>query len=90
VILVLQNPKEKILGVLQEVNSAGVFLRGIDLNYFEDLINSIKKGEEYLPMQDYFFPMWRVEKLMRDERSLGTQSLAEQFFKKTGLELKDI
>jgi hypothetical protein len=41
-------------------------------------------------MQDYFFPMWRVEKLMRDEGSPETQSLAEQFFNRTGLELKDI
>ncbi len=90
VILILQNPREKMLGVLQEINPAGIFLRGIELNYFDDLTNSIRRGEEYIPMQDYFFPMWRVEKLMRDEGSSETQSLAEQFFNRTGLELKDI
>lgn len=89
IILILQNPREKIVGVAQEINPAGVFARGIDLNYFEEWTQAVKNGEQYLPMQDYFFPMWRVERLSRDETSFEMPSLAEQFFQRTGLDFRD-
>ena len=89
IIIVLHNPREKILGVLQEINQAGIFLRGIDLGYFDEWARSIANGEPYLPMQDYFFPMWRVERLMRDEDSPELPSLANQFRRKTNFELAD-
>ena len=87
VILVLQNPREKLIGILQEISAAGVFLRAIDLSYFEDWTSAIKNDEPYLPMQDYFVPMWRVERLMRDEGSFEMPSLTEQFNQKTGFDL---
>jgi len=69
VIMVLHTPREKLLGVLQEISPAGIFVRAIDLGYFDDWCGSIAKGEPYLPMSDYFFPMWRLERLMRDDAS---------------------
>jgi hypothetical protein len=89
VILVLQNPREKIVGVLGEISAAGVFARGIELGYFDEWTKAIKNGEQYLPMQDYFFPMWRVERVARDETSFEMPSLAEQFAQRTGLDLRD-
>lgn len=89
VIAVLQNPREKLVGILQEITAAGVFLRAVDLTYFDDWTSAIKKGEEYLPMQDYFLPMWRLEKLMRDESSDTVNSFSERFRSKTGKDLKD-
>lgn len=89
VIIILQNPREKIVGVLNEISAAGVFARGIDLGYFDEWTRSIVNGEPYLPMQDYFFPMWRVERISRDESSFEMPSLAEQFRQKTGLDFKD-
>lgn len=89
VVLILQNPREKIVGVLNEINASGVFVRGVDLSYFDEWATAIKNGETYLPMQDYFFPMWRVERLTRDETSFEMPSLAQQFEQKTGLKLKD-
>ncbi|MCS6874898.1 MAG: hypothetical protein N2Z23_07095 [Pyrinomonadaceae bacterium] len=89
VIAILQNPREKLIGTVQKISSAGVFLRGVDLNYFDDLINAIKKGEEYLPMQDYFLPMWRLEKLVKDEGSEVTDSLSEKFRSRTGMDLRE-
>lgn len=89
VIAVLHSPREKILGTLNEINSSGVFLRGIDLNYFDEWATAIKNDEPFVPMQDYFFPMWRLEKLMRDESSFAAASMAEQFQQKTGLNLSD-
>jgi hypothetical protein len=89
VVIILQNPREKIVGILYEISASGVFVRGVDLGYFDDWARSIAGGEPYLPMQDYFFPMWRVERLTRDESSFEVPSLAEQFRQKTGLDLAD-
>ena len=84
VITTLHSPREKLLGVLDEINSAGVTLRAIDLTYFDDWVRSITAGEPYLPMNDYFLPMWRVERVTRDESSSDIPSMAEQFEKRTG------
>ena len=36
VILNLQNPREKIIGSLQEISPSGIFVRGLDVNSFND------------------------------------------------------
>lgn len=87
VILVLHTPREKLLGILYEIGPAGIFVRAIDLEYFDDWCASISSGEPFLPMSDYFIPMWRIERLTRDEGTSGTYSLSEQFKKRTGREL---
>ncbi len=87
VILILQNPREKLVGILHEINAAGIFLRAIDLGYFDEWMSAIKNGEPFLPMQDYFVPMWRVERLTRDESSPEMPSMTEQFNRKTGFDL---
>lgn len=89
VVITLQNPREKIVGVLHEINASGVFVRGVDLNYFDEWTRSIVNGEPYLPMQDYFFPMWRVERISKDESSFEMPSMAEQFRQRTGLDFAD-
>lgn len=86
VIAVLHTPREKLIGVLDEISAAGVYIRAIDLSYFDDWCRSIVDGEQYLPMSEYFLPMWRVERIMRDE---GSPSMAEQFEQRTGKKLSD-
>ncbi len=87
VIIILHSPREKLFGVLHEINASGVFMRGIDLNYFDEWVRAIAGGEQYLPMQDYFLPMWRVERMTRDESSAGLLSLTEQFEQRTNLSI---
>ncbi len=89
VIVIMQNPREKIFGVLHEINAAGIFVRGIDLDYFEEWTRAIKNDEQYLSMQDSFYPMWRVERISRDEISHGLPSMAEQFKQRTGFSIKE-
>jgi hypothetical protein len=89
VIIVLRDPREKLLGILDEISTAGITLRGIDLSYFEDWVYSIVANEPYLPMNDYFIPMWRVERLTRDERNGEIPSMAEQFEERTGKNLSE-
>ena len=81
VILVLHTPREKLLGILDEVNASGVYVRAIDLGYFDDWVAAIIAGDPYLPMSDYFIPMWRVERISRDE---GSPSMTETFEQRTG------
>lgn len=87
VIIILHNPREKVIGILHEINASGVFVRGIDLNYFDEWTRSIKNGEPFLQMQDYFFPMWRVERMSKDESTAEIPSMAEQFRQRTGFDL---
>ena len=84
VIVVLHSPREKLLGIVDAIDPAGVSMRAVDLSYFDDWCRSIAGGEPYLPMSDQFLPMWRVEKVSRDAGSEEMPSMAEQFEKRTG------
>lgn len=84
VLVVLHSPREKCWGMLDEISAAGIFMRGLDLNAFEDWTQSVAHGEPFVGLTDIFFPMWRVERLTRDEASEGVPSLAEQFERRTG------
>jgi hypothetical protein len=89
VIVILHSPREKVLGMLDEITTAGVSVRAIDLNYFDDWVNSIVADEPHLPMDDYFFPMWRVERVTRDETNGDIPSMADQFEKRTGRKMAE-
>ncbi len=87
VIAVLHSPREKLLGVLDSVEAAGVTMRSIDLGYFDDWCSSIVAGEAHLEMNDNFYPMWRIERLSRDESTDEMPSMADQFEARTGRRL---
>lgn len=89
VVLVLHSPREKIWGVLQEINQAGVFVRGIDLNAFEDFTRSFQSGEHFYGFSSIFFPLWRVERITKDERDGDIPSMTEQFEQRTGAGISD-
>ena len=90
VILVLHSPREKCWGVLDRVSAAGVFLRGLDLNAFDDWVRAVTHDEPFMGLSDLFFPMWRVERLSRDESSGGVPSLTEQAEQRTGRSLQEL
>jgi hypothetical protein len=87
IILILHSPRERIWGVLQEITAAGAFVRGVDLNAFEDYVQSIVRNEPFIGFCDAFFPLWRVEKILRDESFGGIPALFEQFEQRTGKKL---
>ena len=84
VIVVLQSPREKCFGIIQTIDTTGVFIRGLDLNSFDEWLHAIVHGEEFVGVGDLFLPMWRVERISRDEASGGIPSLCEQVEKRTG------
>ncbi len=87
VIAVLHTPREKLLGILDSIDAAGVTMRSIDLGYFDDWCRSIASGEAHLTMSDNFFPMWRIERISRDEDADDVPSLGAQFENRTGRKL---
>ena len=90
IVLVLHNPREKCWGILDEISPAGVFLRGLDLNAFDDWLSAIVHQEAFVGFGDLFFPMWRVERISKDEASGGVPSLREQAERRTGHTVEDL
>jgi hypothetical protein len=90
VLIVLHSPREKCWGVLDDISQAGVFLRGLDLNAFDDWLNAVAHGEPFIGFGDLFFPMWRVERISRDEAAAGVPSLYEQVERRTGHTVEEL
>ncbi|CAN5398418.1 hypothetical protein BH20ACI2_BH20ACI2_27420 [soil metagenome] len=89
VIVILHSPREKLLARLGEISPSGIEVRSIELGYFDDWCRSIVEGDEHLRMNDNFFPMWRVERITKDDSEGVGQSMAEQFKSRTGQLLSD-
>ena len=90
VVIVLHSPREKCWGVLDEISQAGVFLRGLDLNAFDVWVSAVAHGEPFVGFGDLFFPMWRVERISRDEAAGGVPSLCEQVERRTGHTIEEL
>lgn len=90
VLIVLHSPREKCWGMLDEINTAGVFLRGLDLNAFDEWLRSVVHREPFIGLGSLFFPMWRVERIAKDETTGGVKSLREQAEQRTGLSLEEL
>jgi hypothetical protein len=90
VVIVLHTPREKCWGVLDEISAAGVFLRGLDLNAFDDWAHAIAHNEPFFGLNDLFFPLWRIERIAKDEASGGVLSLCEQVEQRTGRSIDEL
>ena len=90
ILIVLHSPREKYWGLLDEINGAGVFLRGLDLNSFDEWIRSVIHKEPFIGVGSMFFPMWRVERVAKDESVGGVISLCAQAEQRTGKSLDEL
>lgn len=90
VLIVLHSPREKCWGVLDEIGVAGVFLRGLDLNAFDEWLSAVVRGEPFIGFSTLFLPMWRVERIAKDESSAGVPSLQAQVEQRTGRSLEEL
>ena len=84
VLVSLQNPKEKFWGVVLSVQTAGITIRGIDLNSFDDWSRGVAKGDADMGLSTTFFPIHRVERVTVDETVGTVLSLAETFEARVG------
>ncbi len=90
VILSLQSPKEKIWGELLAITAAGITIRGIDLNSFDELLRQAGAGESGSgAISKAFYPMHRVERMTEDEGNADIPSLAGRFQKRVGVPFQE-
>jgi hypothetical protein len=90
VIVSLSMPKEKIWGQLVAMSSAGVTIRGIELDSFDDFMRQLLDHEEAtVGLATVFYPMHRVERIAQDESSGSIPSLADRFRAKIGLSIQE-
>jgi len=89
VLVSLNSPREKFWGTVLELQPAGVSLRGIELNCFEDFSRQVKAGDPVTP-NAVFFPMHRVERIELDSHNGDIPSLQARFASKTGREFQEI
>ena len=84
-VLYLNDPKEKIWGLVVSVSAAGVVLRGLRLDSFEDWMRQeAKNEEELLGLVTSFYPLPRIERLEED-RSVGSViSYSQRFAEAVG------
>lgn len=86
VIVNLVNPKEKFFGVLAGLSPAGITLRAINLDSFDDWLRQIAKGDEpNLDLITMFVPLFRVERVFLDEPSGSIKSFAQRFEEVVGM-----
>jgi hypothetical protein len=87
VILHLQNPTEKLWGVLERLNDLGIILRALNLSSFDDWIGQVASAEEEPPsigLATMFVPMIRVERLFLDEQVGAVESYCQRFERRVG------
>ena len=80
VIVNLVNPKEKFFGLLRALSAAGVTMRAVNLDSFEDWMHQIARGEERdIELITMFVPLFRVERIFLDEAAGAVQSYSQRF-----------
>lgn len=83
VLITLNSPREKFWGAVLEINPAGVSVRGIDLNSFDEVTGMLRADEHVMPAT-VFFPLNRMERMELDVNNGPIPSLAERFETKSG------
>ena len=90
VLLHLTSPKEKFFGVLRSLSAAGVTMRAMNLDSFDDWVRQIARGEESeIEMITVFVPLFRVERVFLDEPAGAIRSYAQRFQDVTGRTIEE-
>jgi len=80
VIVNLVNPKEKFFGILGSLSAAGITIRAVNLDSFDDWIRQLASDEEPdLGLMTMFLPLFRVERIFLDEPAGAIKSYAQRF-----------
>jgi hypothetical protein len=83
-------PKEKFYGVLRALSPAGVTMRAMNLDSFDDWIHQIARAEEAeIEMVTMFVPLSRVERIFLDEPAGMVKSYTQRFAQVVGHDILD-
>ncbi len=90
VIVNLTGPTEKYWGILGEIGMAGVVLRGIGVESFDDWTAQAARGEGLtLDLATMFFPLFRIERIFLDEPVGEVESYTDRFARRVGRSVED-
>jgi hypothetical protein len=90
VIVNLASPSEKYWGILGEIGVAGVTMRGIGVQSFDDWTAQAARGEERtLDLATMFFPLFRIERIFLDEPVGEVESYRQRFEKRVGRRVEE-
>ena len=84
VVFHLEQPTEKLWGILDRLGPEGVTFRGISLNSFDDWVRGVSRGEETLGLSTQFVPLFRVRTLYLDEPVGAVESYRSRFERAVG------
>lgn len=84
VLVNLQNPREKVWGILLAIQASGITVRGIDLDSFNDWSRSAGRGDTEMGLSTMFLPIHRVERVNEDETVGSMRALSEIFEERVG------
>jgi hypothetical protein len=89
VLVHLADPPEKLWGVLERLDVAGVVLRAISLSSLDDWIRQeASDGPASLGLTTVFFPMRRVDRIYLDEQVGEVESYRQQFERRVGIAIE--
>ncbi len=81
----LTGPREKFWGALVALAPAGVTVRGVPLDSFEDYLRQAARTEPALVgAVTVYFPAHRIDRVELDESSGAVEGLGERFRRLTG------
>jgi len=83
VLITLNSPREKFWGAVLDINPAGISVRGVDLNSFDEVTGMLRAEEHVMPAT-VFFPLTRLERMELDVSNGPIPSLADRFQSKSG------
>jgi hypothetical protein len=85
VLVHLTSPREKFWGLLKDETPAGVTVRGLSLDGFEEWIRQVaRKAPLSTHPSTVFFPMYRIERIFEDETAGELLSFADRFRQTVG------
>ena len=91
VVLYLRDPREKAWGVLLKMETSGLWMKGIELEAFDDWVGELAAGgEPSLGPSTFFVPLARVEKMVADRRTGQVPSLAERLEGRLGVPAQEV
>jgi hypothetical protein len=90
-VIFLKEPREQCVGRLLKFETAGVWLRGIELESLDAWAREVARGESAgLGLHSLFVPFQRVQKIVADERTGPIPSFAERFASIAGRPLSSL
>ena len=91
VLVHLIHPSEKFWGVLEELEPAGLTIRGLGLDSFGDWLRELADHEPCsLGLATMFVPLARVERIFLDEPVGAVQSYCQQLEQRLGRSVAEV